>query len=530
MNLKKREVFLLLIIFLFGLFIRVRNAQLHLEFIGDTDRDVLIAKTVAESGVLTTAAPSAYGGAGLLKNSPGYFDFLAFIFLFTRSPENIGLFLTVFSSLSIILSFLIAKEILDTDAGLVSAVITATNIEIVRSSQQVYQPDILATFFPILFFLLFYGFKKRSILLVSLGSALFPLLLHIHYAVFTQLPLVFLFITYWSILQRKKTKLWILPIVLFTLSILSWFLLTRGTQSSDFFSFLFKQLNMVLTQLKSLPSGVWERNRVFSGTFFASDAPFVIVLSIFTIIFSFHQLKKNVLKSEFSKNFFYASILSIFFTILSPFVYSSYFSPYYFLFSTCLGILICFVAKKNQWLKLGLLCLLLTFWIVPIYNYFFLKQDYLSARLKSKKIVEYIAQDYLKSDHKKNLEDGLSIVDKSGMGYSFGWGSPTYWYSFEELTKKNLIAIVHEHNNIRPKVTNPEYYYLICWNVNIDQDFIKLCRDTFAEATGDFFYKDFYFLTENISEPEEISFDENESDAIKNEYRIFRFKNLDSSQ
>lgn len=515
---KLTVLFLFLAICIFGAALRLRNVGVALHFSGDADRDVLVAKHVVTEKKLTDAHPAAYGGNGLLTNSPHYFNFLAFIYLIGRSPEGVVTTLALVYCLLIPASFFLGRSIGGNRLGLGIAFITATNFQIAYVAHLISQPWVHLTLssFALCFFLI--GFHKSKTFLLSLGAIFYALGLHIHYSVTPILiPVFFLLVIYArngftqkSTTQKKKLTA-LIPLAIFILVILHWALTINSSVllKDGLVRFLVSTAEST-DQSRFQISELISRFNVFLGATFSSDSLAPKLLSVFSVLFLI-LLSYRKRKLSLHQNIPLCLLLlfsSIVFTLWSSKLFESYYSPYYFLLlviisyvlfeiSRCFSSIVFFAAIllfSTPWLFGGA-----SFLLTPY------PDEYVSDRQSQKNIVKYVLNDVeqLVIDGQKIEVEEAMIIDQTGPNYSLGWAQPGYYYEMEEQTRRKLVSVIKQfydggHNNIRPDYA-PKVLYLVCTVEDIgltsDEEFFSFCIERFwEEVRSNQFTKDFYRL------------------------------------
>jgi hypothetical protein len=519
-------------IFLLGLFLRVNNAGKNLNFLGDTDRDVLVAKHILLDRQVTLEAPAALLGRGLLANSSIYFYFLALLNIFFKTPEAIALFLTAFSSLTIPLGYLVGKEISNKKIGIILAFFTATNYELIRASQQIYQPDILATISIFASCFLLLGYLRKSAALLCISAALFGFSLHIHYSILSILPAVGI----WFIvipLQFKK-KAFLIPAVIFFLLCLFWKWWVSLGATSQPEMFVWVAFSSFLTNfLKTVKEIVPHRGPMFINTLFPDHPSFVWLFILITVL----PLTKNIvtypkknLSQLLSGPFLLVSLFaSILITLFSHEVQSAYYAPYYFLFLVLIAytIFLLFVRKSSLFF-IGIFAIFVSStWIHKTFAKMWLPFEGLSVRQENSAVAQLILSDLANSSQKDINEavKDILVIDKVDGPMIVGWAAPSYWYALEESTNQNLVAIDTDFNNIRPRTTTASTYYLVCLQDLLPSSkFIDECLHSFEkEIATNPFYTTFFAIKPPLSAAKPLSIIQD----LKRPQVVFRFDRLE---
>lgn len=514
----KRALLLIILIGItfVGIFLRLRNIEKDLNFFGDSDRDVLVAKHIVLNRHFTDARPLASGGGSFLENSPHYFNFLAVLYFFGRSPEGTVTLLALLFCAGIPLSYIAGKSLGGERLGLAFAFVAATYYPLLEASNLIYQPSIVVSLSVFFTSLLFIGYARRSILALTAAAFVIPLCLHFHYSVLPLLvPSFFLFLIFPFSYRReskKKVALSLVPIAVFLLMILFWLLTINNGLSLD--KGLWNFLTKYIPQSGSHSFAVTTlSNRIdtFIYVVFRTTSPlaklfaFVIVSGLFAI--SYVCRKKDLFNN--TALLFLVLLISIIFSFLSKDIFESYYSAYYFLFICAATYTIWFFSKKVSWIFFVLgIGVISTFWLIPVYKTFWLPwpSHIPSDRESVSSIVELILDDVKMNEPNVKVEE-VMIIDKSMKDMYLGWVQPAYYFSLEELTGKKLVEINTsfrgwQHNNIRP-LYSPKIIYLTCTEepheARDETEIKQECLKALHILEEDPFVGDYYNFTGSLS-------------------------------
>lgn len=159
----------LLLIFLWGVWLRTAFVDKHIDWKADNSRDVLVAKHLVVYGQSLDRGPYMAGlrdnFEGVFRNSPTYYQFLAGIFFFFSSAESLHIAIGVLGAFTIIFAFLLGRELKSTELGLIMAILVANCYFLVLQARTIWQPFVLPFFITLsLYGLLLYK-KNRQLCL-----------------------------------------------------------------------------------------------------------------------------------------------------------------------------------------------------------------------------------------------------------------------------------------------------------------------------------------------------------------------------
>lgn len=194
---------LLFLIFAYGTYLRTINLENTAAWFGDSGRDVLVAKHLAEYREGFLVAPHASRGNGLIKNTPFYFWILGLSWLISGSEDGVIFLFSLFGAVNIILAFLIFKQFCSDYRALFFAYLVSISSVLINFSRNIWQPNLLPFFQ--LASILFYikGLKKNWYFYLSTQFAF--LALHIHFSYLPILLATLLLVI--RILFKKKEKI-----------------------------------------------------------------------------------------------------------------------------------------------------------------------------------------------------------------------------------------------------------------------------------------------------------------------------------
>lgn len=325
---RKREIFLILTLFLTTSFFRFYNIDKLSVFTYDQARDALYTKRIIVDHKLRLLGPQSSPG---FYTGPAYYYLMApFLMGANLNPSGMDIGVAVFNTLTVLLLYLLLKKISNNSAiSFIFAFLYSIQPQVVLQSRFSWNPN-LTPFFSILFI---YGFimvlEKKTIgwllSIVSMG-----ILIQLHLASVSIVPTALLFIYY----QRKKKVFdywFLLSLMSFVLTI-SPFILVELRHDFTNIRYLFKYLSQgPAANLPASPifQGLWERVK-----FLFSQLPFGVNNDIFSAIVVLIVLICFIysLKSEKQREIRLLVFSPIFFLIMMSLIYRSSFFQYYLTF------------------------------------------------------------------------------------------------------------------------------------------------------------------------------------------------------
>lgn len=223
--LKNKQIIFLIFFLAIGVFLRLHNLK-NTQWFGDPSRDILVAKHLMEySGekFITPFSAEYFNG---LKNSPLYYWIIAFFWFLYPSEIGVISIFAFLGSLNIILAYILSKEIFKDELSLILPFFVTISNVLINQSRTLWQPNLVPFFQLICFIFLFKGLKRKHFYLLAIQLSFLTVL--IHYS-FLPLLIIILIFVYIDLYLSKKYDLCIKIILLSTINVFLYFLLTKSS-------------------------------------------------------------------------------------------------------------------------------------------------------------------------------------------------------------------------------------------------------------------------------------------------------------
>lgn len=316
-------------------------------FLGDQGRDAIIIKRILTGEHFPAiGAPTSVGQVYL---GPFYYYFIApWLLLFKFQPIGLAFGVAVFSSLYLLINYLIVKELFDKKIALISTIFLSFSSVLIDFSRFSWNPNLLPLFALLTIYFVIKSLQTNKWYYFILLGAFLSFSIQLHYlALFLIPPIGILFL---SSLYQKSIKQLISQFYNFFISVLSFIIFSSPLIIFDLrHNFLNSKLFLALFK-SSGTSFASKINSFFDSFYYLNfysfninlNKIFIYVLLVFLLIILFTLIKK----SSNSKIF----LLTFFITILGMSLYSGPKYPHYFgiLFPLYFIIISYFLASLNQ--------------------------------------------------------------------------------------------------------------------------------------------------------------------------------------
>jgi hypothetical protein len=240
---------ILFAIFALGIFLRTYNIFETTTIMGDTGRDLIVAKHLVNSSAPWSAFPAA--SSRLFENSPLYFLIIGFLWFLAPSIHGVIVLFAIIQSLVIFVAYYLGKQIANKTLGYYLALFTAVSPLFVYPARWIWQPNLLALFIPLLLlFFLKVIFNKKNGLTPQYLVGFFitsNVVLHLHTATFL-LVLTMFFAVLFHVFQTRYKRLAVVVTIIASL----FFRLAFGFRIGHFFGVSY-QFSLLATSF----SKVW---------------------------------------------------------------------------------------------------------------------------------------------------------------------------------------------------------------------------------------------------------------------------------
>lgn len=458
MNFKiSHNLILLLIIVCLGGYLRSFQALRNAPLFGDSGRDVLVAKHMATYKQNLLTSPNAFGGKGLINNSPVYYWFLAIVWFICNSLESILLFFIAIGIVNIVLSYLLFRECGNKKFSLLFALFVSTDNTFIYLSRMIWQPHLLPFFQLLSFLFLFKGVKDSKYYLWAIQFTFFAFHIHLSYIPFLGIAIIFVLI---DLIKDKHYKLLLKAIFLITANIVIWFFITNNS----FLTFLPSQSHglSVLININNFFQKIILIFQRFDNnlSFWSYSDKFLFFVYSFLIVLILFCIKKEISKKKIFWLLLTMMGSFVFLGFLSMEIYSYYLYPYHFLLAFSYFFIASYFKKVGYFIIIPLLILNLTDSKMISYLYSDIPlNEKAMHKIISKKILD--SNKYQTND----LEIKVCLAEKDHCSNPDGFTSSIYFFLEENLNKKlGVIANTSNGNSYVPYNLNQNNrsWFIIC--------------------------------------------------------------------
>lgn len=467
-----------------GFLIRL-NILYSINYTEDGSRDFLVAHHIVKYREFPLIGPAT--NFEPIKNSPFYFYFLSIFLQFNDSYAFLGLINIFFQVATIIIIYLIAKNMFDQATALIASTLFNFSQAILIQSSHLWQPWMAQPFVNLSYLLLLLAYLKKNYQLLTLSVFVFITAGVMHRSTFLLIPLfsflVFIILKKYIKHSYKYTLLIVYSLIfatLLNLPLLMYYtshpipLPISANQSSSFITLFKDNLLTLLTSLVLVkPNNSLNLN---AGT--------TLVLISSLIIFCLYQTRKVIIK----RNFLIILILAI----LGQIIFTSGLkSDSYRYLTPILGLLIILISaainsifSKNIILNIAkvlMVVILINLASPKLYNYLSSLKYLSNTKPRISPAVKALEEKILSLQKEKNLSNLnffniISIKD----GHAYGFVDAFFWASLESDLNTKLVKLDNNRYGYQT-VNDNQYIFLICYryeNPNLEK---SSCKDGFAK-------------------------------------------------
>lgn len=192
---KDKYLFSVILLFVIGLFLRLYNIYPFVTFLGDQGRDAIILKRIITFEHFPAIGPPT--SIGQVYLGPFYYYFIApWLWISNFDPIGPAIGVAIISSISILLSYFLLKDIFNKKVGLFSAIFITFSSVIIEFSRFSWNPNLLPFFSLFYFYFIIKSQEKQNLLWYFLAGTFLSFSIQLHYlALFLFLPtLIFIII------------------------------------------------------------------------------------------------------------------------------------------------------------------------------------------------------------------------------------------------------------------------------------------------------------------------------------------------
>lgn len=184
----------LLFIFIIAIFLRFFRFSEFVMFLGDQGRDAIIVKRILTLEHLPAiGAPTSVGQVYL---GPFYYYFIApWLLFFRNNPVGLAFGVALFSTIFILLNFVIVKELFNEKIAYISTTLVAFSYSLIELSRFSWNPNLLPLFTLLTIYFVIKSIKTNKWIFYVLTGAFISFSIQLHYLfLFIIPPIVVLFL------------------------------------------------------------------------------------------------------------------------------------------------------------------------------------------------------------------------------------------------------------------------------------------------------------------------------------------------
>ncbi len=192
-------IVILVIILLFGAYLRLYRIPEYMTFLGDEGRDMLVIKRMIVDHKFTLLGPTASVG-GFFLGPIYYYFMLPFVWISGMNPAGAAAMVAIFGILTIYLLYRTGKDMFDEWVGLIAAALYAVSPVVIAYSRSSWNPNLVPFFSTFLIYLLWKITLPGKQKLLFWAGIMLGIGLQLHYLFLFLFPVTFL----WLLLYGRK--------------------------------------------------------------------------------------------------------------------------------------------------------------------------------------------------------------------------------------------------------------------------------------------------------------------------------------
>jgi 4-amino-4-deoxy-L-arabinose transferase-like glycosyltransferase len=468
---KHLTAIILTILVLVGGYLRLDNAIKFTNFYGDSARDLLVARHIASYGEKITVGHSASGFGQIFYYPPYYYYLLALLYKIVPTAEFFVIFFAVLDTISILLVFLIGKEIIDQRTGLISAVFYSLSAHFILN--QIGAVNFAAPLFWISYWLFLRSLKKKEILLFSISFGVLLLSSTITYSAIIFIPYYLIIMFYIYKYRINKILLTLTAALLLVAIWYSPLLFTFNIQM------LFARMSplRVLTFSYNLPIIFFTNTIALVSELFLKKK--VYILSIFPI-FAFLFIAPNL-----RKKFFYI-ITPVIYLLVFASVKSGEIYPWWFLISEPFILISLGFGVVSLWqAKQQILAIASVVILVHLLFQGYYCQHWGNSLIHAKQIAKEIilASKTIEIQQKYKNNNFFQVVLSTATEDS--WHTTTLLYWLEVLTNKKFVKLENRDESVI-QVNKDNYVFWFCLDY-ADENTKRSCFNKYIKSKNQYY-------------------------------------------
>jgi len=179
----------LLLIFIIAIFLRFFRFSEFVMFLGDQGRDAIIVKRILTLEHLPAiGAPTSVGQVYL---GPFYYYFIApWLLFFRNNPVGLAFGVALFSTIFILVNFLIVKELFNEKIAYISTALVAFSYSLIELSRFSWNPNLLPLFTLLTIYFVIKSIKTKKWIFYVLTGAFISFSIQLHYLFLFIIPVI----------------------------------------------------------------------------------------------------------------------------------------------------------------------------------------------------------------------------------------------------------------------------------------------------------------------------------------------------
>ena len=338
-------------ILLIGIFLRFYKLTGFVTFLGDQGRDAIIIKRILTGEHFPAVGPPT--SIGQVYLGPFYYYFIApWLLLFNFNPIGLAVSVAFFSSLYLLINYLIIKELFDKKIALISTILLSFSSVLIDFSRFSWNPNLLPLFTLLITYFVIKSLRTGKWYYFALSGAFLSFNIQLHYLALFLIPPIALIMGYFLINNFKNIKkiifnfsLLIFNFLLFSFPLIV-FDLRHNFLNSKLFLALFKSSGTsFLTKSNSFFDSFYYLNLYSFNINLNKFFVYILLLFLFIILFTLIKKRSNL------KIFLFIFLITILgMSLYNGPKYPHYFGVLYPLYYVIVSYFIVF-PKESVWQK-----------------------------------------------------------------------------------------------------------------------------------------------------------------------------------
>jgi len=315
---------LLILIIIFGFFLRIYRFPEYVQFLADQGRDAIIIKRIITLEHLPAIGPST--SIGQVYLGPFYYYFIApWLLIFNFEPIGLAFGVLFFSTLFLLINYFIIKELFNKNIALISTLLISFSYVLIEFSRFSWNPNLLPLFTLLTVYFFIKSLKTNQWFYYLLAGCFLSFSIQLHYLSLFIIPIIgLIYLINFKLKNLKNYLLVIFGFLFFSLPLLIFDLRHNFLNSKNFFKLITNSGQQKTNYLNNFLETFNYLNQ-YLFNFKINSILVLIILFLLIINFIFIIKKKDHIKLFLSFFFF----LLFFFSFYSGPKHPHYFSNLY---------------------------------------------------------------------------------------------------------------------------------------------------------------------------------------------------------